>query len=557
MDNQRLFLYAGLMFISILIWQEWQADYAPRPQSVNAPQSSNLAETPVDGPSAEPSLDVPELDQTAADELHSDAPVEEVVISGESPRYVTVMTDVFSVLIDTKGGTIAQVELLAFPVSLEQQDQSFRLMSAKKNEYFVAQSGLLAADKKAPTHHDQFKANQQQYVLADGADEIQVPLYWQKNGIKVTKTYTFKRDTYLIELNQKIDNSSQQVWRGSQYRQLQRKAVTEDEESRFIYTFIGGVTLDEENKYEKIDFDDFKELADRDINNSWAAIIQHYFLAAWVPDPKETNTYYTKALNSSSPSRYVFGLKSPSISINAGQQAVLSSRLYVGPKDQDRLKGIAEKVHLTVDYGMLTIIAEPLFWLLSTIYDYVGNWGLAIILVTLVIKLVFYKLSEASYKSMARMRKLQPKMVSLKERYGDDRQKLGQATMDLYRKEKVNPLGGCLPMLVQIPVFIALYWTLLESVELRQAPFIFWIQDLSVNDPFYVLPLLMGITMFFQQKLNPAPADPIQAKVFMMLPFVFTVFFAFFPAGLVLYWVANNLLSIAQQYYITRYVIGT
>ncbi|MDH3452086.1 MAG: membrane protein insertase YidC, partial [Gammaproteobacteria bacterium] len=294
---------------------------------------------------------------------------------------------------------------------------------------------------------------------------------------------------------------------------------------------------------------------ERQLAGSWIAIIQHYFLAAWVPAADETNTLYTKAL-SGDPQRYIIGLYSPTVAVPAGGSETFSSRLFVGPKIQDRLKQIADKLHLTVDYGYLTILAEPLFWLLGKIHEYVGNWGLAIIAVTVLIKLVFYKLSELSYRSMARMRKLQPKLQSLKERIGDDRQKLGQATMDLYRQEKINPLGGCLPMIVQIPVFIALYWVLLESVELRQAPFYLWITDLSVRDPFFVLPLIMGATMFVQQKLNPTPVDPVQAKIFMMLPFVFTAFFAFFPAGLVLYWAVNNMLSIAQQYYITRHVLA-
>jgi YidC/Oxa1 family membrane protein insertase len=280
-------------------------------------------------------------------------------------------------------------------------------------------------------------------------------------------------------------------------------------------------------------------------------MIQHYFLSAWIPDAAEPNLYYTKVLP---PARYVLGLVGPELTVPPGQTQLFSSRLYVGPKLQDHLAEIAPGLELTVDYGMLTVLAKPIFWLLKRIHDLVGNWGWAIIILTLLIKLAFYKLSETSYKSMANMRKLAPRLQALKERYGDDRQKLNQAMMEMYRKEKINPLGGCLPILVQIPVFIALYWVLLESVELRQAAFILWLKDLSSPDPYYVLPLIMGVTMFIQQKLNPAPMDPMQAKVMMILPFVFTVFFAFFPAGLVLYWVTNNILSIAQQWVITRRV---
>jgi YidC/Oxa1 family membrane protein insertase len=289
----------------------------------------------------------------------------------------------------------------------------------------------------------------------------------------------------------------------------------------------------------------------RDISGGWMAIIQNYFLAAWIPGEKSNNKYYSRVVDGD---RYVLGYVGKQNRVSPGSQQTVSSRLYAGPKDQDKLASIATGLDLTVDYGILTFISQPLFWLLEKIHGIVNNWGWAIIILTMLIKLMFFKLSEASYKSMANMRKLAPRLKSLKERYGDDKQKLNQAMMDMYKTEKINPLGGCLPVLVQIPVFIALYWVLLESVELRQAPFMLWLKDLSVADPYFVLPLIMGVTMLIQQKLNPAPMDPIQAKVMMILPVVFTVFFAFFPAGLVLYWVVNNTLSIAQQWVITKRV---
>ena len=288
---------------------------------------------------------------------------------------------------------------------------------------------------------------------------------------------------------------------------------------------------------------------ERDVSDGWVAMLQHYFLGALIPERGSVEHFYTKTLSNA---RYVIGMIAPQRTIAAGESGVFGTRLYVGPKLQEEMKQVAPGLELTVDYGLLTVLAQPLFWLLKTIHKFIGNWGWSIVLVTLLIKLAFYKLSETSYKSMANMRKLAPRLQSLKERFGDDRQKLNQAMMEMYKKEKINPLGGCLPIAVQIPVFIALYWMLLESVELRQAPFMLWIQDMSSPDPFYILPLLMGVTMLIQQKLNPAPLDPIQAKVMMALPVVFTVFFAFFPSGLVLYWVVNNTLSIAQQWVITR-----
>ena len=314
--------------------------------------------------------------------------------------------------------------------------------------------------------------------------------------------------------------------------------------------YTGGAISSPEKRYEKITFDAMTEQPlSRDVQGGWVAMIQHYFVSAWVPGQQESNHLYTKALPDE---RFIIGLVEPTVQVPPGATGTLDAELYMGPKDQTRLEQIATGLDLTVDYGWLWFIAQPLFWLLKWFHHLVGNWGVAIILVTLLIKLAFYKLSATSYRSMANMRRMAPKMQDLKQRYAGDREKLNHAMMELYKKEKINPLGGCLPIVVQIPVFIALYWMLLESVELRQAPFFLWIHDLSVMDPYYVLPLLMGVSMFIQQRLNPAPPDPIQAKVMMALPFVFTVFFAFFPAGLVLYWFVNNLISIAQQWFITR-----
>jgi YidC/Oxa1 family membrane protein insertase len=443
--------------------------------------------------------------------------------------------------------------LLAYPVSSEKKDEPFRLMQDEGSRIFIAQSGLIS-QQSAPDHYALYTAAATEYRLQ--GDELRVPLRWSgPAGITVTKTYIFHRDSYLIDVDYQVENASTAPWTGYQYRQFQRSLPGEDEKSRFLNTYTGGVIHTPEEKYEKIKFDDMdKHDLNRSVTGGWAAMIQHYFIGAWIPEKGEINQFYSKAPHGHP---YVLGLLSQPKTIAPGASGEFETRLFVGPKDQQRMEQAAEGLRLTVDYGVLTVLAQPLFWLMKYIHGVVGNWGWAIILLTLLVKLVFYKLSETSYRSMANMRLLQPKLAQLRERYGDDRQRMSQAMMDLYKKEKINPLGGCLPMLVQIPVFIALYWVLLESVELRQAPFVLWIHDLSTKDPYYILPLLMGVTMFAQQKLNPPPPDPIQAKVLMALPFIFTLFFAFFPAGLVLYWVANSVLSILQQWYITRRIEKT
>ena len=558
MDNQRLFLFAGLGLILMIIYQQWQLDYAPEPVATQNQTTDGTTSS-----SAPRSEDLPEVAAGAStDSTPSSSGTSLQLPSAEDNsdskgRVISVSTDTYDVSLTTKGGNLVALDLIRYPVSIEQPDTPFVLMSDKADQFFIAQSGLQSNDSAAPTHHAIYQADQSSYTLSEAQDELRIPMRWNDAGIEVTKTYVFKRDSHVIDIEYSVQNNSANDWVGNQYRQLQRKGITDEGGSMFgARAYIGGVISSAENRYEKIDFDDMED-ADlkRKIVGGWAAIIQHYFLAAWAPAAEESNTYYTKALLDRN--RYILGLYTSAITIPAGTSGSFKSTLYAGPKIQEDLATVAENLNLTVDYGFLAILAEPLFIGLKWIHDNItSNWGWAILIVTLLIKLVFYKLSEISYRSMARMRKLQPQMQALKERHGDDRQKMGQATMELYKKEKVNPLGGCLPIMVQIPVFIALYWVLLESVELRQAPFILWIEDLAIKDPWYILPIIMGVTMLIQQKLNPAPVDPIQAKIFMIMPFAFTIFFMFFPAGLVLYWVANNTLSITQQYYITRHVLA-
>lgn len=551
METQRLLLYLAFGFLSLIIYQTWIQDYhlpvvAPQ-SSTDVPGTTPTATTPTGTSSATNAADLPGAVAGAIAPASS---------TGAQAEVVSVQTDVLDIKISSLGATITGVNLLDYPVSVEQPDVPFILVSDDPLHYLVAESGLQArVNEPAPTHREVMTPAATSYSLVDGQDSVAVPFVWESGtGITVTKTLTFQRGSYEVSVDYLIQNGSAADWTVNQYRQLKRKPGTADEKQQFVNTYIGAVVSNEEDRYTKVKFGDMED-EDLSVNvtDGWVAMIQHYFAAAWIPQASEQNTAYSRYL--SQENRYLIGMVSSSQVVPAGGQGTFTSKAFIGPKIQDKLSAAAPHLELTVDFGWLTIIAQPLFWLLKTIHSFVGNWGWAIIFTTFCIKAVFYKLSEASYKSMARMKLLQPKLASLKERFGDDRAKMGQATMELYKKEKVNPLGGCLPMIIQIPVFIALYWALLESVELRQAPFMLWIQDLSLRDPFFILPVIMAATMYFQQKLNPAPVDPIQAKVFQFLPLIFGIFFAFFPAGLVLYWVVNNTLSIAQQYYITRHVI--
>jgi len=576
MENQRLFIFIALSFVVLLMYNAWQDQFGAKRQLSTGPatagqtQSASQAPTPsapsstATGSSAQ-ATDTPAGPSTAAP-VPSSVATPAVVSTGlQRAQRIHVITDLLDVEIDTLGGDIRKVALRHFPLNLAEPNVPVVLFDDQIPGILVAQSGLVAASGQTADHHVTFTADQTDYKLADDKDQIQVQLVWKgEHGLVVTKTYTFHRNSYVIEMNEQLQNGTGQTWTGRFYRQLQRSGINPNDQPRFINTYTGGVVSNEITKYEKIKLDKMASWkSEQDyIKGGWVAMIQHYFLGAWIPDQEQFNNFYSMVLNNG---RYVIGLSTAQTQVAPGQAAQFASKLYIGPKDQARLAKAAPNLQLTVDYGVLTLLAEPVFWLLKFIHKYVNNWGWAIIFVTLTIKLLFYKLSETSYRSMARMRKFQPKIQQLRERYGDDKQRMSQAMMDLYKKEKINPLGGCLPMLVQIPVFIALYWVLLESVELRQAPFGFGIFDLSASPidiykefgwvdsiPYFALPLIMGISMFAQQKLNPAPIDPMQAKIMSLLPVVFTVFFTWFPSGLVLYWVANNLLSIIQQWYITR-----
>jgi len=408
-------------------------------------------------------------------------------------------------------------------------------------------------------HTSEYRSSRMNYELSGGAEELRVPLTWSdENGLMVTKTFIFKRGQYNIEVRHTLNNDSGANWTGSRYEQLQKAKELDEDDGGFTnpgrYSFNGIGFYSPDEKFEKVDFDDVAdEPYNRRFSDGWLAMIQHYFFAAWIPPANEENLYSTLEYAPSGWPRYIARSVAPQVSVSPGTSHEFVSHLYVGPKLQNELPDIAPGLQHTVNYGIFTVFSKPLFWLLSTIHKYTNNWGWAILFLTVLIKLAFFKLTEAQYKSMARMRKLQPRIEALKERYGEDKQRMSQAMMEMYKKEKVNPLGGCLPILVQIPIFIALYWVLLESVELRQAPFIGWITNLSVRDPYFILPALNAVFMILTQRLTPTTGmDPMQAKMMKAMPIAFSVMFAFFPAGLVLYWATNAGLSLAQQWYITR-----
>lgn len=546
MDNQRLILYVGLALVLYLIWNAWQREHLPPVQiseadpTISSQATNNLQE------------DIPEPTGLAPTDT-----TEHKFKTRESSQRVEVQTDVFAIEIDTRGADIHRVELLTYPVSIDEPDNPLVLLDDRTKTY-ITQSGLVHeqtggnAGDLAPNHHHLYSVDATRYALTEGQEELIIPFHWiGPNNVAVTKTYTFKRGSYLVDVNYQIENNGNEIWTGSQYKQLRHSYIDGERSWLRLPTYTGAAYYD--TKYEKLSFEEmYEEPLKIEVSGGWVAMLQHYFFSAWLTEEFETNKFYSKFVEKEVGNDYIIGIQSPAVKVNPQESVQFVNRLYMGPKLQKQIEKIQPGLELTTDYGMFTPLCKPLFWVLDLIYGWVKNWGVAIILVTLLIKLIFYRLSAASYRSMARMRKVQPRFQALRERYGDDKQKLNQAMWEMYRKEKINPIGGCLPILIQMPVFLSLYWVLIESVEMRQAPFMLWIQDLSTKDPFYILPLAMGITMFIQFKLNPRPPDPVQEKVFMMMPIFMTAFMAFFPAGLVLYWFMNNLLSIAQQWVITR-----
>lgn len=555
MNQTRTLLFFALMFVAYMLWTQWEQDYGPKP-----PVAQPAAAAQVDG---KPAADGSVPGATGA----ANVPADTSATPAGKAELVTLQNDVLRLTIDTRGGSVVRSELLYYPNQpVTRKDPTpppVRLLDDDAKTFFAAQDGLVSNTGAAPDHRALFHAENTQAILADGEKSVSLDLTWSDpSGVKVTKRYTLKRMDYVVDLDQRIDNGSQATWTGNAYQQLQRapaekaswfKAYTDPAQ----HSFFGAGWYSPDSKFESLNFPDFqKKPLNRAITGGWISMLQHYFLVAWIPPAGENVSYSTAIVdpNSATP-RYLVRAFGPAISVAPGQATDSVSRLYVGPRLQGTLDAIAPGLDLTANYGWLTIIATPLHWLLSQLHAISGNWGVAIILLVLLIKAALYKLTDAQFRSGARMRKLQPRVQALKERYGDDRMKMQQAMMELYKKEKVNPMAGCLPILITFPIFIGLLRVLSESIELRHAPFFGWIHDLSAPDPFYVLPVLYFLVTLLTQRMMPtAGMDPTQAKMMKVMPLIFGIFFAFFPAGLVLYWTVNGATSLLQQWYINRSV---
>ena len=561
MDLQRTLLIAAIGVLSFMLLTEWVAFTDAKTAAVTQ-ETSRLnpiadAASPITqdldlGPAEPDAEDIPVApDHTVAAPQTPAAPE-----STSSENIIQVYTDVLQLAVDLEGGDIIELSLPKYLAELDNPDKPYILLEDNNALIYIAQSGLIGSNGIDSNGRARFNTSAERYTLADGEDTLVIDLHWQGDSdVKITKRFTLTRGEYLIDVDYLVENNSAERWQANLFGQIKRGSAPPPSSSSHamgMQPFLGVAVTQPDDRFTKFTFKDLAEEPFKaQLPGGWIAMIQHYFLSAWIPNPDQTYTYSARVTSNGF---NIAGFTTPPLVLDPGNSGEIGAKFYAGPKDQYRLQEISPYLDLSVDYGFLWWIAQPLFWLLTKIHAMVGNWGVAIILLTVLIKGAFFKLSAASYRSMANMRRVQPKLVALREQYADDKQKQSQAMMELYKKEKINPLGGCLPILVQMPVFIGLYWMLMESVELRQAPFILWIKDLSVMDPYFVLPLIMGASMYFMQKLNPPPPDPMQAKIMQWMPVLFTFFFLWFPAGLVLYWVVNNLLSMAQQYFITRQV---
>jgi YidC/Oxa1 family membrane protein insertase len=561
MDIQRYLLIGTLAVLSFMLLTEWVQFKEQNNSQISSYQQQANPNTGADDIAISSSI----IDTGSANtEVDMDIPSMEpaaVSSSVEESNYINVNkvkvnTDSLEVEISTAGGDIIFAALTKHYAKIDNPDIPFTLLEQSNIRTYIAQSGLIGTNGiDTSKGRAQYTSSKQQYQLEEGKDELLVDLTFQQDAdITIIKRFRFTRGTYLIGVEYLITNNSEKPWVGGMFGQLKRDNTADpgaDTSGMGMAPYLGAAIHLVDEPYKKISFDEIseKKFKKTSLEGGWVAIVQHYFTSAWIPAADQTHSY---SMVASRDEMNIVRFTSPQITVKPNSTEAIKSQLYVGPKDQYSLKEISPGLELTVDYGILWWIAQPLFWILTKLYSILGNWGFAIIAVTVLVKAAFFQLNAKAYTSMANMRKVQPKLVSIRERYADDKAKQSQEMMALYKKEKINPLGGCLPILVQMPVFIALYWVLMESVELRHAPFIGYIKDLSVMDPYFILPLIMGVSMFIQQKLNPPPPDPMQAKVMQWMPVMFTFFFLFFPAGLVLYWVVNNTLSIAQQYIITK-----
>lgn len=544
LDVIRIALYALAVMVALLLYQAYEKEHPATVVAASASQTSVSSDRFVPSSAAPAQAAAPDASLTSA----TVAPPSSV------GQLVTVKTDVMTLTLDTQGGDIIGSTLNQYPESLGSHTP-FTLLTNNPETRYIAESGLLGFDgPDTKAAQAVYTVDQNNYVMADGQNNLTVTMHWNKYNLFVTKSFTFTRGSYEVKVHYDITNKQNSIWQGNLYTQLVRTNTPPATHSGMmnLATYFGAAISSKDKPYEKITFKQMQESnLNKVIQNGWAAMIQHYFISAWVPPKDATSTYYSRV---SSNGLYTIGMIGNTVNVGPSQTGSIDAKFYTGPAIAGPLAATAPGLQLTIDYGWLWFISAAIFWMMQHIYDVVGNWGWSIVLVTIVIKAMFYGLSAKSYRSMSMLKRLQPKMEALKQRYGDDKQKLTQATLELYREAKVNPMGGCLPILIQIPVFISLYWVLVESVQLRQAPFIFWIHDLSQRDPYYILPVLMGISMFIQQRLNPPPPDPMQAKVMMLMPVVFTVLFANFPAGLMLYWFVNNTLSFTQQWFVMRQI---
>ncbi|WP_303293065.1 membrane protein insertase YidC [Marinobacter sp. ST-43] len=556
MDIQRIVLFAGLAIVSYLMVLAWNEDYhQPQTEQVAEAQSSSDSSAtnstddmilPEDNNAGGEEFATPETGSLASTSANSDQDL--------ADRFITVTTDVYELKIDRVGGNVVDSSLLQYDESLD-SEQPLKLLTNTRTRTYLLESGLIGRDGPDGSQAGEapvFQAETGSYQLAEGEDELTINLvYTTDSGVAITKRYHLARNSYQIDVSYLIDNRSESPWQGNFTGKIVRDQAPDptSQASMGIRAYLGMVISTPEDPYEKYDFEDLSEKrVNQSVTNGWLAFLQHYFLTAWVPERDQKAQFQTTRRGD----LHVMGFVYPATTVAPGETAEVGATAYVGPKIIDRLEALAPNLDRTVDFGWLFFISLPLFYILEWFYGLVGNWGVAIILLTVLVKAVFFHLSATSYRSMAKMRAVAPQLTRLKELYGDDRQRMSQEMMALYKREEINPLGGCLPILVQMPVFISLYWVLFESVQLRHAPFMLWIQDLSQMDPYFILPILMGASMFIQMSLNPTPPDPMQAKIMKLMPLIFTVFFLWFPAGLVLYWLVNNILSISQQWYITR-----
>ncbi|WP_414829156.1 membrane protein insertase YidC [Alteromonas sp. H39] len=545
MESQRSFLIIGLALVSFLLWQQWQKDYGPQPvqqaQSEQAPQSQGVPSFN-DGQNQSETGDIP---QSAADVPVSDSPQQPVAQTNtNASRIIEIKTDTLDLRIDLLGGDVVTADLLQFPVT-QNSEEPYSLLRSGTNLY-VAQSGLIGADGPDANRSGRPVYNAEKAYYEMTGDTLSVPLTWRNDkGLVITKTFTFTRDMHDVNVTYTVNNGSSETATVQQYAQLKQNMQYEDDGNMFMPTYRGAAYSNVDDPYEKYTFGDIEDNNLRETTQGgWVGMLEHYFVSAWVPPQDQTNSLYSRTLQNQFA---VIGYMGEPVQIAAGDTATVSSILYMGPKNQEELAKLARGLDLTVDYGILWWISQPLFKLLKFLHSLVGNWGVAIILITIIVKGAMYWLTKKQYESMARLRNLAPKMQQLKDRYGDDRQKMSQAMMEMYRKEKVNPMGGCLPLLLQMPIFLALYWVLMESVELRHADFALWITDLSVKDPYFVLPILTGASMYLLQKLQPTTiTDPMQQKIMQFMPVMMSIFFLWFPAGLVLYWLVSNIITLIQ-----------